>query len=69
MRAASLEEWWERVPQLAGPLALALAGMDADVRDAIGERAMQLGGESAVSEDDGIVFEASVLIGSGHKPS
>ncbi len=69
MRAASLEEWWERVPQLAGPLALALAGMDADVRDAIGERAMQLGGESAVSDDDGIVFEASVLIGSGHKPS
>ena len=41
MHAASLDEWWERVPKLAGPLATALAGMEADVRDAIGERAMQ----------------------------
>jgi ubiquinone/menaquinone biosynthesis C-methylase UbiE len=67
MRAASLEEWWERVPKLAGPLALALAGMDAEVREAIGERATQLGVKAAVSEDDGIMFEGSVLIGSGHK--
>jgi ubiquinone/menaquinone biosynthesis C-methylase UbiE len=67
MRAASLAEWWERVPKLAGPLAIALAGMDADVRDAIGERAMQFGGKAAVSEDDGIMFEGSALIGSGHK--
>jgi SAM-dependent methyltransferase len=66
MRAASLEEWWERVPKLAGPLALALAGMDADVRDAICERAVQFGGKAAVIEDDGIVFEGSVLIASGH---
>jgi SAM-dependent methyltransferase len=67
MRAASLGEWWERVPKLAGPLALALAGMDADVRDAIGERAMQSGTKAAASEGEGIVFEGSVLIGSGHK--
>ncbi len=67
MRAASLEEWWERVPKLAGPLAIALAGMDADVRDAIAERAMQSGMKAAVSEGDGIVFEGSVLIGSGQK--
>ena len=69
MHAASLQEWWERVPKLAGPLAIALAGMEADVRDAIGERAMQAGTKTAASEDDGITFEGSVLIGSGHKPA
>ena len=67
MHAASLGEWWERVPKLAGPLAIALAGMEADVRDAIGERAMQSGTKAAVSKEGGIVFEGSVLIGSGHK--
>ncbi len=69
MRAASVEEWWERVPKLAGPLALALAGMDAEVRDAIRERAVQSGAKAAASEAGGIVFEGSVLIGSGHKPA
>jgi SAM-dependent methyltransferase len=69
MHAASLQEWWERVPKLAGPLAIALAGMEADVRDAIRERAMQSGTNAAASEDDGITFEGSVLIGSGHKPA
>ena len=67
MHAASLGEWWERVPKLAGPLAIALAGMEADVRDAIGERAMQSGTKTVASDQDGIVFEGSVLIGSGHK--
>ncbi len=67
MHAASIEEWWERVPKLAGPLALALAGMDADVRDAIRERATQTGANAAASDGDGIVFDGSVLIGSGHK--
>lgn len=69
MRAASLEEWWDRVPKLAGPLALALGGMEQDVRDAIGERAMQTGMDAAVSDADGILFEGSVLIGSGRKPA
>jgi SAM-dependent methyltransferase len=67
MHAASLDEWWERVPKLAGPLAVALAGMDPDVRDAIARRAKQAGAEAAAREDDGIVFTGSVLIGSGHK--
>jgi SAM-dependent methyltransferase len=67
MHAASLDEWWERVPKLAGPLAIALAGMEADVRDAIGERAMQSGAKAAASDKDGIVFPGSVLIGFGHK--
>jgi hypothetical protein len=69
MHAASLDEWWERVPKLAGPLAIALGGMEADVRDAIRERAMQYGAEAAAREADGIVFAGSVLIGSGHKPA
>jgi SAM-dependent methyltransferase len=69
MQAASLDEWWERVPKLAGPLAIALEGMEADVRDAIRERAMQRGGEIAVRDGDAIVFSGSVLIGSGHKPA
>jgi SAM-dependent methyltransferase len=67
MHAASVDEWWERVPKLAGPLAIALEGMEAEVREAIRERAMQRGAEAAVSDDDGIVFAGSVLIGSGHK--
>lgn len=66
MHAASLDEWWERVPKLAGPLAMALAGMDADVRDAIAERAMRTGAKTATEDNDGIVFAGSVLIGSGH---
>ncbi|MGI8864619.1 MAG: class I SAM-dependent methyltransferase [Solirubrobacteraceae bacterium] len=67
MHATSLDEWWGRVPKLAGPLAIALAGMEADVRDAIGERAMKSGGQAAVRDEDGIVFAGSVLIGSGHR--
>jgi SAM-dependent methyltransferase len=69
MHARSLDEWWERVPKLAGPLAIALEGMEADVRDAIGERARQLGSAAAAREEDGIVFAGSVLIGSGRKPA
>jgi SAM-dependent methyltransferase len=65
MHAASLGEWWERVPKLAGPLAIALAGMEADVSDAIGERAIRSAEKAAAREPDGIVFEGSVLIGSG----
>lgn len=67
MHAASLGEWWARVPKLAGPLAIALAGIEADVRDAIAQRAMQSVAKAAASEGDGIVFEGSVLVGSGHK--
>lgn len=68
MRAASVDEWWERVPQLAGPLAVALAGMQPADRDAIAERALQSGAAAGVREDRGIRFAGSVLIGSGRKP-
>lgn len=69
MHAASLAEWWERVPKLAGPLAIALAGMEAHVRDAIAERATRSGAKTAASDAEGIVFAGSSLIASGRKPT
>jgi SAM-dependent methyltransferase len=68
MRAASLEAWWERVPQLAGPLSLALAGMETDVRDAIAQRALALGAAAARPHEEGIEMDGSVLIGAGRRP-
>ncbi|HEX4187404.1 MAG TPA: methyltransferase domain-containing protein [Solirubrobacteraceae bacterium] len=68
MHAASLDAWWERVPKLAGPLAIALAAMEPDVRDAIAKRALCSGANASRREGDQIVFAGSVLIGSGHTP-
>lgn len=68
MRAASLQAWWERVPQLAGPLAIALSGMEPDVRDAIARRALSAGATASRSEAGQIVFAGSVLVGSGSTP-
>lgn len=68
MSIGSLDAWWERVPQLAGPLAAALADMDADVREAIRERALATGARSATASPDGIVLQGSVLIATGRKP-
>jgi SAM-dependent methyltransferase len=67
MRAASVQLWWERVPKLAGPLAMALAGMEADVRQAIAQRAMRAGAEAAVRTAGGIELAGSSLIGSGQR--
>ena len=69
MRAATLEEWWERVPALAGPLAGALAGMDPDARDAIARRAIATGARAATREPGSVVFAGSVLIASGRRPA
>jgi SAM-dependent methyltransferase len=69
MPAASLEEWWQRVPSLAGPLAVALAGMEPAVRDAIAQRALGFGARAAEAEAEGISFPGTSLIGSGSKPS
>jgi hypothetical protein len=68
MRAASLQAWWERVPKLAGPLAIALAGMEPGVREEIAQRALRAGADVARRDGDQIVFNGSVLIGSGHTP-
>lgn len=67
MPAGSLEEWWNLVPRLAGPLAIALNGMEPAVREAIRERALQAGGAAAAEVDGGIVMNGSVLIGSGRR--
>jgi ubiquinone/menaquinone biosynthesis C-methylase UbiE len=68
MRVPSVEAWWERIPKLAGPLAMALEGMEPDVRDAIAQRARGAATASAHREGDQVVFAGSVLIGAGHKP-
>jgi SAM-dependent methyltransferase len=68
MHAASLKEWWQRVPSLAGPLAVALAGMEPAVRDEIAERALRSGAQAAVSEPEGVSFDGMSLIASGSKP-
>ena len=68
MTAASLEAWWERVPELAGPLALALAGMEPEVRDAIRQRALDAGESAARSTGEGIEMDGSVLVASGRHP-
>ena len=65
MRAASLQAWWERVPKLAGPLAIALAGMEPEVREAIAQRALSAGASASRSDGDQIVFAGSALIASG----
>jgi SAM-dependent methyltransferase len=65
MFADSLEAWWERVPKLAGPLAIALAGMETDVREEIKGRALSAGAEVLYRDGDQIVFAGVVLIGSG----
>jgi len=65
MHAASVQAWWERVPQLAGPLATALDAMEPDVREQIAQRAMTAGAQASHRDGDQIVFSGSVLIGSG----
>jgi hypothetical protein len=68
MHAASVQAWWERVPQLAGPLASALAAMEPAVREQIAQRAMSAGAQAANRDGDQIVFRGSVLIASGRAP-
>jgi SAM-dependent methyltransferase len=65
MRSTSLQAWWKRVPQLAGPLAIALAGMEQDVREAIEQRALRAGEAVARRDGEEVVFAGSVLIASG----
>ncbi len=67
MRTASLEAWWDLVPQFAGPLAVALSGMNADTAAAIRTRALELGAQAARPAGDGIELGGSVLVGSGRR--
>jgi hypothetical protein len=58
----------ERVPKLAGPLAIAMAGMEPNVREEIKERALKADASASRNDVDQVVFPGSVLIGSGHTP-
>jgi SAM-dependent methyltransferase len=69
MHAASIQAWWDRVPQLAGPLATALAAMEPEVREQIAQRAMDAGTAASRPDGDGVVFAGCVLIASGHAPA
>ncbi len=68
MRAAGLQAWWDQVVELAGPLALALAAMEPEVREEIAGRALSAGATASDREGDDIVLAATVLVGSGRKP-
>lgn len=69
MHAASLQDWWERVPQMAGPLAVALAGMEPEVRRAIEQRALAGGARASQAAGEEIAFGGAVLVSSGQTPS
>ncbi|MGH2868054.1 MAG: hypothetical protein ACRDNK_10880 [Solirubrobacteraceae bacterium] len=56
------------MPKLAGPLVVAVADMESEVREAIAQRAKQPASHAVTHEADGIALAGSVLIGSGHKP-
>ncbi|UUY05408.1 class I SAM-dependent methyltransferase [Svornostia abyssi] len=68
MHAGSVEEWWDRVPKFAGPVAMALAAMEQEIRDAIAQRAMDSAAAAARHGSDGIVLDGAVLIASGRAP-
>lgn len=61
----SLGTWWDLVPKLAGPLAIALEGMEPEVRNSIRDRALAAGESAAVEGPDGFGLDGSVLIASG----
>ncbi len=65
MSAESLEAWWGRVPELAGPLAIALAGMEPAARQQIHARALAAGAVASRSVPNGIEFDGSVLVATG----
>jgi SAM-dependent methyltransferase len=68
MAGDSLEDWWDRVVSLAGPLAIVLAQMEPEARAAIRERALALGAAAARRKGDGIVLDGSVIVASGRRP-
>ena len=67
MHVASLEAWRDLVPQLAGPLAIAMAAMEDDVREAIRTRALEYGAAAARAHGDGIEMAGAVLVASGSR--
>ncbi len=69
MRLASLDEWWARVPDLAGPLAQALAGMEPAVRESIRERAVAAARAAAREVAGGLELDGSIIVAAGRRPA
>ncbi len=67
MSLDSVDAWWDLVPELAGPLAIALKGMEPPLRESIRERALVAGRVAAVDAPDGIAMNGAVLIASGSR--
>lgn len=65
--APSLEAWWERVPQLAGPLGAMLEAMDPETRAAIRDRALADAAGAARAADGGVSLGGSSLIATGRR--
>ncbi len=68
MHVASLDAWWAQVPELAGPLAQALAGMEDDVRAEIRARACASAAAVARRVADGLVLDGEILVAAGRRP-
>jgi len=64
VHAPSFEEWWHRTREIAGPLALILAGMDADTHAAL-ERNLHAKAEQYESPE-GIDIPGVALLAIGH---
>lgn len=65
-RFASLDAWWDLVPEMAGPLAIALAGIEPEVRAQIRERALAAAAGRARRLDDGsIELGGSIVVAAG----
>lgn len=65
--AVSLDAWWERVPQLAGPMGALLGAMEPRVRDAIRDRALAAAAAAARRGGNGVTLDGSSLIADGRR--
>jgi SAM-dependent methyltransferase len=65
LRMPSLHDWWEIVPEIAAPVAQALAGVSDQTREAIGARALAHGERVARRVAGGIELGGAVLLASG----
>lgn len=68
LRMPSLHDWWEVVPEIAAPVAVALAGLKATQREAISARAMAHAERVARNIAGGIELGGAVLLASGAAP-
>lgn len=67
VRATSFEEWWTRVPSLAGPIAQVLASLPDDAREAIRDRARDA--LTAYEAPSGLEIPGLTLLAAGRRPA